>query len=251
METGSEMERTKKSKNKKRFTLLIILMVLLTAVITTGSITFAKYIVLESIGSRHATVAKWGFTVEIDASNLFGDAYRDFAKVSYDESSVDVKASTANTNLVAPGTSGSLTFTIGGTAEVYSRFTVEASENPKDVVLEEIGAEKSRFYYPVKWTLKRDGAPLLTDVRLKEIADELNGYSRERINPGEELDCAGTYTIEWRWDFNDSEELNKKDTVIGQIANGGEFEKYRATTDIEFALKIGMEQIRAPEDATA
>ncbi len=240
-------------EEKKRYkssVLLAIIIFLLIAVIVSGSVTFAKYITSESTGSRGANVAKWGFTIELDASELFSDAYSNSTQVSYSDATVDVKADSENTNLVAPGTCGSMTFTIGGTAEVYSKLTISALGELRDVALTEGDSENSQPYRPVKWTLKKGETAVLADASLNEVVDELKGYSEDSIKPGQRLTHEGTYTIEWRWGLSENGEDDEKDTIIGQIANGAVVENYRATTNIKFELNICIEQIQAPKTPT-
>ncbi len=239
-------------KRSKRSILLLIIIFLLIAVIISGSVTFAKYITSETTGSHGANVAKWGFTIEVDANDLFSDAYNRSTQVSYGDADIDVKADSENTNVVAPGTKGSMTFTIKGTAGVYSKLTISTPGEIRDVELvESNGGENSQPYRPVKWTLKKGDTAILTDTSLNEIVNELKGYSQEAIKPGQKLAHEGTYTIEWRWDLSEGGENDRRDTIIGQIANGAVIENCKATTNIKFELNICIEQIQSPEKPTA
>ncbi len=235
-----------KEKKAKKSILLAVIMALLIGVIAFGSFTFAKYVTSETTGSKSARVAKWGFTISLEADDLFGDAYSRYTKVSHDANSVDVKADTAGEDLVAPGTSGSMKFSIGGTAQVLSKLTIERMGQIKDIVLTHGTGDGASAYYPVKWTLKKDGEALITDGRLRDIVSEIESYSEDAIEINKPLAHAGTYTIEWRWEFSGDDETNQKDTILGQIANGTEVENYTATTDVMFNLKITIEQIQAP-----
>lgn len=221
-------------------------MALIIGVSALGSTTFAKYITSETFSSQKENVAQWGFIVEVDASDLFHDAYNRSTNISKSDATIDVKADSKNKNVVAPGKSGSMSFKIGGKAEVYSKLTIITSTNP-DVFLEDLNdAGDSRFYYPVKWTLKKNNVPLLENTTLETITTTLRGYSQNIIQPGQPLTHAGIYTIEWKWDFG-TDETNKKDTLLAQISNGAEVEGYNAKTNLEFRLQIRLEQIRAPE----
>ncbi len=242
-----EMGKEKKSKKPNGYAILAVIMALLAGVTFTGSVALAKYVVSEMVGSRSAKVLQWGFTVEVNAEDLFGDAYRSAAKVSHDDEGVSVKANTGNMNIVAPGTSGHMTFAIDGTAEVYSKLTIASPGASQEVFLaQDNGAEGKIFYYPLKWTLKKDGAPLVADGTLGEVFAKLDTYRKEAIKPGERPKGAGSYAIEWRWDYFVDEEISKKDTMIGQIANGATIENYTASTVVSFNLEIRIEQIRFP-----
>lgn len=242
------MEKEKSSKNARKTIPLAIILALLIGVLTFGSVALAKYLTTESVDSQKAKIAKWGFEIAVDADNLFGIVYNNSTEVSLGEESIVVKADSEDTKLVAPGTSGSMTFSIGGTAEVFSKLTLSVSENFRDVVLVEgTDSPNSQSYYPVKWTLKKDDVSLLADVTLGEIVEKLQSFNQNVIQIGKEPDCAGKYTIEWKWEFNSNVENNRKDTILGQIADGATVENCNANTDIMFELVIGIEQIKAPQ----
>ena len=106
-------------KNNKKTTVIIALLLALIAILSFGGYTLSKFVT--SGGSTgKAQVAKWGYTMEIDGGNLFGKNYKfddKASKVTKDTTGLTVKAS-GDYNVIAPGTTGSMTFTIGGQAEV-------------------------------------------------------------------------------------------------------------------------------------
>ncbi|MBR5306648.1 MAG: hypothetical protein IKU47_06985 [Oscillospiraceae bacterium] len=102
---------------------------LVAVLITTSTIsgTYAKY-VTEASGTDSARVAKFGVTITA-AEEMFSDSYKD-AKTTYNASeegdAITVQADTEGTNVVAPGTNGSLVgFAVTGTPEVDVRVTYE------------------------------------------------------------------------------------------------------------------------------
>ena len=116
----------KKNKMMRIASVLLVAVLMSTCAI---SGTFAKY-VTSAEGGDSARVAKWG--VEITAAtDMFSDSYKD-AHTTYtaNESTgeITVQAAAADTNIVAPGTNGSLVgFTVTGTPEVDVNVTYVAT----------------------------------------------------------------------------------------------------------------------------
>ena len=101
------MQTKGKNSNKKLAVAALVLLVVLT--LAFGGYTLAKYITSAS-GNGTAQVAKWGYTVDVDATKLFGTKYafeNTSSTVATDGASLTVSASSEN-NVVAPGTSGSM-----------------------------------------------------------------------------------------------------------------------------------------------
>ncbi|MDD7214579.1 MAG: hypothetical protein PUH90_04665, partial [Clostridia bacterium] len=206
--------------------------------------------------SGNASVAQWGFTVTSDATNLFGANYEfktgatnSTVTKTNDATKLTVKASDENSQVVAPGTTGSMTFTIAGTAEVKATVAVEMRDIT-DVVLEYKKGETAGTYNPVKWTLKKGGNILVENSTLTAIAGELNkAVYDETIDPGASYNNAGTYTIEWVWAFESGNDA--LDTFLGTIANApatttdGTYTNQTGTsTSINFTLNISVTQVR-------
>lgn len=227
-----------KTKTRKSAFLVAILLLLI-GVIAFASTTFAKYVTSKTT-TQTARVAKWGYTIEVNTTDLFGEAYNQGARVAADASSVDVKADTSGTLIVAPGTAGSMTFSISGQAEVLSKLTVTA-ESDKEICLTK--TEDSSEYYPVKWTLKEDDSAVsgCENVTLAEIVTELNTIvSTNPVNTAIDKE----YTLSWEWSFETNDADNEKDTILGLIMQGETVDGYTAVTDIAFDLTIGVEQIQ-------
>lgn len=274
-----QTQNTQKNSNKKSV-FVIALLLLLVAVIGFGGYTLSKYVSSKSDNGT-ASVAKWGFTVTTNASDIFGTDYKyDTAeKTSISNSAtgtvltVSAKTPTSGTrsNLVAPGTKGSMTFTIDGTAEVKSHVAINLNVT-SDVVLKytsETVADGT--YNPVKWTLKKgnavvttgeNGATKLENVTLAQIATVLNGYGAD-VEANAAYAHAGTYTLEWAWAFDGTEEnADQLDTLLGMVATkAGEtrtqenaltnegFTEVVATTKttINFNLSVSVTQLKGNE----
>lgn len=252
-----QTQNAQKKDNRKSI-FVIGLLLLLVAVIGFGGYTLSKY-VTEKKETGSASVAKWGFTVNSNSENLFGPDYKydtsksNSVKNNTAGATLTVSASTPTSgtraNLVAPGTTGSMTFEIGGTAEVKATVAVEMRDIT-DVVLEYKKGETAGTYNPVKWTLKKGGNILVENSTLAAIAGELNkAVYDETIDPGASYTNAGTYTIEWVWAFESGNDA--LDTFLGTIANApatttdGTYTNQTGTsTSINFTLNISVTQVR-------
>lgn len=202
-------------KNKMMRTAAGLLVV---TVATSGVLfgTFAKYITTNS-GADSARVAKFGVTIQVnDDMGLF--------KTSYDTGSDDTSANTvvsANTDRkIAPGTKGSMSFSITGKPEVATKLEAVVS-NEKAVKLEAKSGEQykqykldagkfaekectvtmQKDYEPIKWYF---GEQAITDntqynMTLDDLKTTLEKLTTVRNDPNVELDK--TYHIGWKWDF--------------------------------------------------
>ena len=256
-----QTQNAQKKDNRKSI-FVIGLLLLLVAVIGFGGYTLSKYVTKKDASGK-ASVAKWGFTVSADATNLLGKEYKyngANSTVNGDQG-ITVKAKTSEGNIVAPGTTGSMTFAIDGTAEVKAKIEVNMNVT-SDIVLKyktTAAPETTPVeYYPVKWTLKKgnavvndkDGAAL-QDVPLAKIAAELNTYGAT-VDANGTYAHAGSYTIEWVWAFDDTTanpDADKLDTLLGWTASGatiptdyGFTVETGTNTTIDFALNILITQ---------
>ena len=205
-------------KNKKSLAIIaVVLMIGLVAGM--GAMTYARYI---STGTHadQATAAKWGFVVNVDASNLFSTDYvkdGDYSKPTTSDAGVAINAASKS---LAPGSTGSLTVSVSGSAEVLAELVISLN------VTSNIHLDS---YYPIKWSLATqtgsntpvavDGA---TGLALDAFQAKLATLSRT-INAGDSLDVK--YVISWAWDFNgdnsdEAEAASIKDTLIGYKAQG-------------------------------
>lgn len=221
--------RENAGKNKKTV-LIIAIALLLVLALTLGGFTFASYISKGS-GTDSATVAKWGFTISVgdDSDEGFQTSYQN------DDSEVIV-AAVDSTKVVAPGTSGKITFSITGTAEVAAKVTMTVRNNAgieqdvRDIgVVLTPGEGEAITYNPVRFTLKKGGTTVqvngenkivasegtaVENVSLTELATILEAAFTEEVNPNAQITTAGTYTIEWSWAFE-----NKYFTADGDITD--------------------------------
>ena len=244
-----QTQNTQKNSNKKSV-FVIALLLLLVAVIGFGGYTMSKYISSKSDNGT-ANVAKWGFTVHADATKVFGSNYEKAGGVSSsvtdktDATKLTVKASVADSKVVAPGTTGSMTFGFGGTSEVLAKFTFDLKVTDISLAYTKGGAAGT--YSPIKWTLN-DGATNVVDGgTIEQVKTALN--KEKTLNPGDTLE-EKSYTLTWVWDFESSAENNKLDTYLGKLANGDtdtEYEGYMKTaanTTLSLELNISVVQLQ-------
>lgn len=208
-------------KNKKsKKPLIVVAMILMIGLVAgMGAMTYSRYITTTNSGAQTATAAKWGFVVTVDATKLFGTDYTlntgDTLATKATSDGVAVKAS-STANVVAPGTTGSMTITVSGSSEVLAKLsfklsgTDDTSTDASEIHLGE--------YYPVKWTLTDGDTLNLTDKKLSEIVTELPSKTKT-FAPGS-ASVSKTYTLTWKWDLENTEETDAKDTLIGLKAAG-------------------------------
>lgn len=243
-------------KNNKKTTVIIALLLALIAILSFGGYTLSKYVT--SGGSTgKAQVAKWGYTLEIDGSNLFGKNYKfddKASKVTKDTTGLTVKAS-GDYNVIAPGTTGSMTFTIGGQAEVVALIAM-GIDPKKDVTLEMQKAGGGEIVYnPVKWTLKKNGVVVtgaknttLTEVALTFHSDPVVGVKEAGAVLAET-----TYELVWAWAFEGTETftgitVDELDTILGRRADDASYAAYGdwtikdVCTEIDFDFDMQVTQ---------
>ena len=244
-----QTQNTQKNSNKKSV-FVIALLLLLVAVIGFGGYTMSKYISSKSDNGT-ASVAKWGFTVNADATKVFGSNYEMKAGNASstvtdvaDATKLTVKAS-GTSKLVAPGTTGSLTFGFGGTSEVLAKFTFDLQVN--DISLAYTKDGDAGTYSPIKWTLNDGTTNVVNGGTIEDVKGKL--IKEKTLNPGETLESKN-YTLTWVWDFESSAENNKLDTYLGKLANGDtvtEYEGYKKTaanTTLSLELNISVVQLQ-------
>lgn len=234
-----QTQNTQKKDNRKSV-FVIALLLLLVAVIGFGGYTLSKYVTKKS-ESGSASVAKWGYTIEANANKLFGTKYtfdNTNSVVTDSNAKLTVAASDAKTNKVAPGTTGSMTFSVKGTAEVLAQLSISMTDVQDVKLVYKKGTDGAETEYaPVKWTLTKNTE--VVKVKLNESDADvtaLSGVSLAAIQKGlatvstitpNATEINDTYTISWIWAFetgaNASEKAlnNELDTLLGMVANAG------------------------------
>lgn len=149
------------------------------AILAMATLTFARYTTSNNV-NKQATVAKWGYVVTVNSDNLFGTHYGNpegnYVTVKENGTSI---VSSGSSNVIAPGSKGSMTIQISGQAEVLSSLTFSLSSDSADVVLTK--TEGSSEYRPIKWTLNDGSNDLVKDATLEQLKTALEGQSSASI----------------------------------------------------------------------
>ena len=182
---------------KKNYTMRIAAGVMTAALLSTCAIssTFAKY-TSESTGTATARVAKWDilFGDGTTMSETFTfDLYSTLYDTMADSAETDVK--TGNDAIIAPGTQGSFAVKITNQSEVKAKYIIEFSVTNTENI-------------PLKFS-KNGSTNWTNDITTLNIADT------DAVNL--EMDNNGTYTVYWKWDYEDTTDNNrdKNDTILG------------------------------------
>lgn len=256
-----QTQNTQKKDNRKSV-FVIALLLLLVAVIGFGGYTLSKYVTKKS-ETGSASVAKWGYNIDVKADKLFGTDYKfetNNSTVTTAGAGVTVKSSDVN-NRVAPGTTGYMTFEVKGTAEVLSQIKISIADTDfSDVVLKYTEGEDTtnvKTYAPVKWTLKKEGeatalvdGKTLTDVK-EALAKLYKTAEGKDVATAVNTVVNDKYTLSWAWDFSTNDINDSLDTLLGMIANdptvtaNGSYKKAANTsTEIKFTLDISVVQLQ-------
>lgn len=250
------MKKNETKRNTSKRNLLLVALLLLVAVFTFGGYTLSKYV---SSVSKEGTVnvAKWGFELNAEVKNLFGEEYKYDTDKTYatidGEGNVVVKAESGR-EVLAPGTGGEMTFGIKGKAEVLAQISFSFGGS-KDVKLVASKGDNTYEYLPVVYTLSwgtsennygtgKETFYQISSVESK-VTELLKGSSDNNlyVEAGKEVNLQ--FKLEWKWDFergtassinegtlkatagslpgndNDVKNLvNELDTVLGLISNG-------------------------------
>ena len=250
-------------KNNRKTTVIIALLLALIAILSFGGYTLSKFVT--SGGSTgKAQVAKWGYKMEIDGSKLFGKNYKYdgvASKVTKNADGLTVKAS-GDYNVIAPGTTGSITFTIEGKAEVVALIAMGIEPiNDVTLKLQKPDGEKMKeiVYNPVKWTLKKNTKELpgMINTTLHGVAgafhDMIYNSASSVKNPGDVLEKT-TYELVWEWAFEGSGTFegvtaDELDTILGRRAKDKSYASYgdwtikEVCTEIELQLDMQVTQL--------
>ncbi len=184
--------------------------------------TLAKYVTTGN-GSDQARVAKWGVTISTTGV-MFGDAYKDEVVEFVADEDVDtitVQADTEGTNVVAPGTNGTLAaYAVTGAPEVDTEVTYGATLTIQNWEVD------GDFYCPIVFTIDNtanaDPAVEVSGLDYTSATDfedaveaAITGLSTE-YHTNENLNQVNDdLSVTWAWPFEGD---NVKDTALGDAA---------------------------------
>lgn len=233
-------KQSERKNNRSKAVIIIVAMLLMVAlVVGMGAMTYSRYITSGTTGDQTATAAKWGFVVTVDANNLLGTNYTkesgDLATIVTSDG-VAVKASSTG-NVVAPGTTGSMTITVNGSAEVLAALEIKA-ESLKEIFYKKSDSDVE--YYPVKWSLSEEtGGSILSNVSLKDITDEL---AEQNQTFDANTPYNKNYTLTWSWALDSNND--EKDTAIGKAAAGTTEEGATINAEMTFKITVSIKQVQ-------
>lgn len=208
-----------------RAAVLMLALVLITSCFVGG--TFAKY-VTSGKGEDTARVAKFGVTVKASGTTFAKEYDKD------DETATTITKSVIssddNVNVVAPGTSGSMTnVTIEGTPEVAVRVSHEATDfTVANWNYKETEDATAVFYCPLVITVGTEEIKGLdydnAEAFQNAVKKAISGYSKDYAPKTDLSQINEKLEIGWAWAFEDTAEGakqdNVKDTYLGnQAAN--------------------------------
>ena len=192
---------------KKTISLILIgiLELLIIIIMITFEGTYAKYITNVK-GSDSARVAHWNINTTNNIKDLFASSY------------TNVIDGTEEQGVIAPGTSGTYSFTINGDVETsYTLSIVASGTDDVNGAISEYNPIKYSFTKPntgndkdKKTTITIDG---LTFEELKEAINDIDDGSQ--IHKAGTL-CGDIYTIVWKWEKDGD---NEKDTLLGNLVS--------------------------------
>ena len=244
-----------KNKKGKKLVVLGAMAALLTLIGVSGSQTYAKYIEEAKVTTQKATVARWGFVQSVTVDYFFGKQYgsvvsdeltKVVASYNTDQSStLSANARTSSGNIVQPGGSGSLTYTITGYAEVAAEFTFSA--NATELV--ELMEGSTRIYEPLKWKFSIN-SDSLGEPEYKCDWSSWNDFYNYLTDDAVVVEYSAgslanaTVIIEWKWDFSNGNDVY--DTILGQLAAGADtlnpgtslaaYSNSSTTVDVQFGM---------------
>ncbi len=234
-------------KDLKKPLILAGMALLLTLIGVTGASTYAKYVTSQEVPSQQATVAKWGYVVTVNTDNLFGTNYAKDGETTnavVNKDGTIIVSSTADTNVIAPGATGSMSITINGSAEVLSKLSF-TYDNVKDISVDYVKDGQTMTYSPIQWSLAKGETKLVTDATLKSALDKLVEQSTY-IDAGTSM--SDTYILSYSWPFFTLEENDKHDTALGLLAAGETVDGYtKVSNEVQLALKVQLEQVQTKE----
>lgn len=225
------MTMTKKNRMSKAFGIMLVL-AMITSCFVGG--TFAKY--TTGVDSNDAArVSYWGFQAsnDMDITGLFSSEYTNVESVNGDD-------------VIAPGTSGSTTFSFAWDEttssdqgivsvtgpEVAYNFTVDVTENCDDLI---------KNNKNIQWKLDNGewGTWDQLVASVKALSGEADGSADYEPNTLPEAFTANddVHTIQWQWIFEGTENY----TVDGNTLSQDEYDTYMGNAEVLDDCAIAIE----------
>ena len=195
-------------KKAKILALVATLVVLVAGIMFAISSTYAKYITSAN-GTDSARVAHWNINTTNNIKDLFASSYTNVVSGSEEQ------------GVIAPGTSGSYSFTIEG--KVETSYTLSIVADGKDEVNGAVSG-----YNPIKYSFTKPNTgadkasnPTVTTngMTFEELKSAINSID-DGSTPHKAGSLSGdTYTIGWTWELEGNDE---NDTLLGNLVSQGD-----------------------------
>ncbi len=190
--------------------------------------TFAKY-VTEASQTDTARVAKWGVKINYTADTAFNETYAKDSTTSFSDTVV------AATNVVAPGTKGTLAdVALTGTPEVAVQITYAA-----ELTLTGWTTDGTTEYCPLVITVegtvyKIDGTTITNIAGLKAAVEKAIADCSKEYAAGTNLETDTNVkkdapSISWSWAFSGDD---VKDTALGDRAAANEADAAKISLEL-------------------
>lgn len=198
-----------KTRKSKKILMVAAIALMVALVAAMGTMTYSRYITTTSEPTQTATAAKWGYVLNANAVNMLGDTYKNDggATATVDATGTIVVRGQAGADIVAPGTSGSMTISIGGSSQVLAQFKISITGT--DI--------KYGTYLPIVWTFGGNTYNTITALN-DAMADAAALTATWDDGQKAFVFTAASYTLSWAWDFGTDPERSAKDTLIGYKA---------------------------------
>jgi hypothetical protein len=209
-------------KNKlktNRICRLTIITLIFTLVSTSMlSFTLAKYTTGGGV-VNHARVAKWGVRINFGhcGNTLFKPEYRSGNGTLSAQWSGGIGGAD---NLIAPGTSGSTTFSVTGNPEVAVEISVCTGGSQMVGAWSKSGPGIT-YHEPIRWSLSKDDETILNGGSFQALCSALENLSGQWDANSNLDDSLGEYTISWTWPLNSGGMMDDYETYLGDVAAAG------------------------------
>lgn len=197
-----------KTRKSKKILMVAAIALMVALVAAMGTMTYSRYITTTSEPTQTATAAKWGYVLSANADNMLGDTYKKTgATATVDAAGTIVVRGQAGADIVAPGTSGSMTISIGGSSQVLAQFKISITGT--DIKYDD--------YLPIVWTFGGHTYNTITALN-NAMADAAALTATWDDGENAFTFSTASYTLSWAWDFGTDATISAKDTLIGYKA---------------------------------
>ena len=234
---------TKKNENERSgsraYRLFLVMLALALLSMCLMFVTVGRYSTNDGF-SDSARVAAFGVRVRASDESSFETEYTSVGNT------ITVKSSNGD-RVVAPGTAdpNGIKFTVKGTPEVETELIINMDVKKDVFLMNKIGGTDV-YYYPVVFSLYRDGA-LIASGNLNAIKDAFDDVTDvSRFAPGTVLDTE--FELTWEWPYDSTvDHADEYDTELGDMAAGlisvSRVEGENYSLDIEYTISITVNQV--------